>query len=233
MLSFDFNGKNSYRDFGIYMESLPILPTPKRRVSYFDMLGKNGSLKYDENTYEDITLAVTCGIKGELTEKISNIKGWLYGSGEADLVFSHNSTKKYIAQVVNSFDFEISLRKIAKFVIVFNCQPFLYLVDAFPLEITTPKTNIINIGSVQSEPVIDVYGNGDITLFVNDNEITLKKVEGKITLNTPLQEVYDSKILNKNSNMNGEFPLFKVGDNRISWTGNVNKLSIIPNWRWL
>ncbi|QDY17535.1 phage tail protein [Clostridium botulinum] len=31
--------------------------------------------------------------------------------------------------------------------------------------------------------------------------------------------------------MYGEFPIFQVGENKISWTGNVSKIEITPRWR--
>lgn len=51
MLSFTFSGKDSYEDFGIYVEKRPNLPSPKRRVSYMDVPGRDSSLRYDEGTY--------------------------------------------------------------------------------------------------------------------------------------------------------------------------------------
>lgn len=36
-----------------------------------------------------------------------------------------------------------------------------------------------------------------------------------------------------NNKMSGEFPVLELGENNISWVGNVSKLEIQPNWRWL
>ena len=81
MLSFDFAGKNSYTDYGIVMSSRPIIPSPQRRVEYMDIPGRHSSIRYDEETYEDITIAVECKCKdGNLVNKVDEIKGWLLGS---------------------------------------------------------------------------------------------------------------------------------------------------------
>ena len=89
MISFTFGGKNSYKDYGIIISKRPNLPSPKRRVSYIDIPGRDSSLVYDEETYENITIGVECKIKdGNLIDKIDDIKAWLYTSGENDLVFS-------------------------------------------------------------------------------------------------------------------------------------------------
>lgn len=36
-----------------------------------------------------------------------------------------------------------------------------------------------------------------------------------------------------NSAMSGDFPVLLPGQNAISWTGNVTKVEIQPNWRSL
>lgn len=233
MLSFEFAGKNSYFDFGIYVEKRPTMPSPKRRVSYLIVPGRNGSLKYDENTFEDISLAVECGIAGNVYQRIDEIKAWLLGSGENSLSFSFQNDKCYLAQVVNSIDFEVSLRKIGKFIVVFNCKPFKYATNNAPVTITSSGTNLMNTGTLMSDPIIEVFGSGNITLQVNEQVVSLIGVSGKIILNSVLQDAYDDMLQNQNSKMKGDFIELQVGNNQISWTGNVTKLVITPNWRWL
>lgn len=233
MLSFEFAGKNSYLDFDIHVEKRPTMPSPKRRVSYLTVPGRNGSLRYDENAFEDITLAVECGIIGDVYSKIDEIRAWLLGSGENSLSFSFQNDKCYLAQVVNSIDFEVSLRRIGKFIVVFNCRPFKYATNNAPVTITSSGTNLINTGTLMSEPIIEVFGSGDITLQINKQSVTLIGVSGKIILNSVLQDAYDDMLQNQNSKMRGEFFDLQVGNNYISWTGNVTKLVITPNWRWL
>ena len=36
-----------------------------------------------------------------------------------------------------------------------------------------------------------------------------------------------------NEKMEGDFPVLKPGDNLISWSGDVSRLVIVPNWRYL
>ena len=140
MLSFNFAGKNSYTDFGIVISKRPTLPSPKRRVSYINIPGKNSSARYDEKTYDDITILVECGLRKDvdLMEKLDEIKGWLFNAGEGDLVFSFQEDKKYIAQVVNNIDFTLIYKYISSFPIVFNCRPFKYAKE-FDIDCYDPK----------------------------------------------------------------------------------------------
>lgn len=233
MLSFIFGDKDSYDDYGVYIQTRPTIPTPKRRVTYLSIPGRSGSLKYDEGSYEDITLTVECSIVGEVYSKIEQIKKWLFESAESDLIFNFEPHKKYIAQVVNQIDFEISLKRIGKFLIVFNCHPLKYATQIQSLIITENETLIVNPGTLGSEPIIEVVGTGNIKLKLNNQEIRLKDIESNITLNSVIQDAYDERLNNLNLKVQGNFLYFTEGINVISWTGEVTQIVIQPNWRWL
>lgn len=235
MLSFNFAGKNSYTDFGIVISKRPTLPSPKRRVTYINIPGKNSSARYDEKTYDDITILVECGLRKDvdLIERLDEIKGWLFNAGERDLVFSFQEDKKFIAQVVNNIDFTLIYKYISSFPIVFNCRPFKYSNKNQILTLTETVSTINNIGTLESEPIITVTGTGDITFNINDQPILLYDISPKIIINSEIKDCYDDEMNNLNPKMAGEFPVFKSGENIISWLGNVEKIEVLPNWRWL
>ena len=95
-----------------------------------------------------------------------------------------------------------------------------------------PGAFITNPGTVASEPVVTVYGSGTITLMIGMTLVDLENIDGSITLDTPLQEAYKG-LDSLNSAMNGDFPLLQAGTNAVSWTGNVSRVEIQPNWRFL
>ena len=97
MFSFNFRGKNSFSDYGIYISKRPSIPSPERRITNVVIPGKSSSFRFDENTYEDITIRAECSIKDSiLPDKIDEIKKWLLSYGESDLIFSNQNNKKYI-----------------------------------------------------------------------------------------------------------------------------------------
>ncbi|WP_373898821.1 distal tail protein Dit [Haloimpatiens sp. FM7315] len=234
MLSFNFGGKNSFQDYGITISKRPSLPSPKRRVSYVDIPGRDSTLTYDESTFSDITIAVECSIKGKnIAGKIDNIKAWLFGLGENDLVFSFQDDKKYKAQVVNAIDFKQVFKYTSVFPIIFNCRPFKYSVQNNIFTITQNGTSIINPGTLKSEPIISVYGSGKISLKANETTVILNDITGKIILDSVIQDAYNDAEDNLNSKVNGEFITLKTGSNKFEWTGSVTKIEVVPNWRWL
>ena len=71
-----------------------------------------------------------------------------------------------------------------------------------------------------------------IAMAIGMTLVELENIDGSITLDTPLQEAYKG-LDSLNSAMNGDFPLLQAGTNAVSWTGNVSRVEIRPNWRFL
>ena len=118
------------------------------------------------------------------------------------------------------------------FAVNFRSKPFWYQADVAPVTLTTSTSTIDNPGSVYSEPVITVYGSGEITLMVGMTIVELDGITDSITLDTPLMEAYKD-MTSMNGCMSGDFPTLLPGQNAISWTGNVTKIVVQPNWRYL
>lgn len=237
MLSFTFGGKDSFQDFGIYMASRPHIPSPERRVTYIDVPGMDSRLRRDEGIYGDITLSVECSFLGDPVSKISAIKDWLLNAGEADLTFSHIPGRKYLAQVVNSIDFEIVLKVTSHFVILFNCRPFQYATDNTPIVVTDGSGYVLsNPGTVKSLPIIKINGSGSGGLTVNGQSVSFSDIDESVILNSELRETYldtGTELISKNSTKTGDYPVLLPGDNTISFSGGITSLEITPNWRWL
>ena len=163
---------------------------------------------------------------------IHTIASYLKGSGK--VTFANRPGGFYYARIVNQIPFEKILRgnPHRSFAVNFRCQPFWYP-ENVPVETLTASTSLLNNpGSVYSEPTITVYGSGEITLMVGTQIVELTDIEDSITLNTSLMEAYKGN-LSMNSCMSGEFPVLKPGANAISRSGNVTKVEVQPNWRYL
>lgn len=217
--------------YGIHVLEQPPVTIPSERVTFTDVPGRSGSLTQLEgdDVYDDIVLTATCQIADP--SRIPEIAAWLRGSGT--VTFANRQGGYYHAHVVNQIPFEKILRgnPHRSFAINFRCKPFWYLSDVEPITLTTSGTFITNPGSVASEPVITVYGSGEITLMVGMT-ITELEITDKITLDTPLMEAYSGST-SMNSCMSGDFPSLLPGKNAVSWSGNVSRVEIQPNWRSL
>ena len=226
---FAFNGIDS-REMGVIVTAMPETVRAERRIESITVAGRNGSLHTDEGVYESYDRTMECALIKRA--RLDEITAWLVGSGE--MTFSTEPDKVYRVTIANKISIAQMMRVFQKFQVILDTQPFKYSVNAAgdALELTAPTT-IRNSGTVYSEPIITVYGSGDITLTINGADFPLYGVQESITIDSEMMEVFKG-----NTNQNGkyggaEFPRFEVGKNEIRWTGNVSKIKIQPRWRWL
>ena len=91
---------------------------------------------------------------------------------------------------------------------------------------------INNSYGLQSEPILTVYGTGDINLMVGQSIIELQDVQGHITLDSEMMEAYKGgRFINEK--VVGDFPVLVEGNNAVSWSRNVSKVAVKPNFRSL
>ena len=229
---FIWNGTNSIEK-GVYVSELPPITMPQERSKQITIPGRPGSLTTVEgdDVYDDLTLTATCWVRDPAL--IPSITAWLKGGGM--VTFANRPGGFYHARISNQIPFEKILRgnPHRSFAVNFRCSPpFWYVSNPDEVTISNGSAVVVNPGSVYSEPIIHVYGSGDATLIINDTFVELEGIEDSITLNSVIQEAYQGETL-LNEKMEGEFPVLKPGNNLISYTGDVSRIVIAPNWRYL
>lgn len=114
-----------------------------------------------------------------------------------------------------------------------DMQPFRYQKTVEPLILTASGT-ITNLGTIYSEPIIEIEGDGDISLTIGRKTMYLAiKTKATIDCRQGKQNIYNATgaVQNTLRKRGGflEIPTGKVG---ISFTGTVRKITIRPNWRY-
>lgn len=220
------NGTRSTTIKSLLVEELPDFQIPEKNIETYEI--GNGILTISDNTYKNTIKTVKCKLKN--SNDIDKLSEFLVDCKE--VIFSNKLDRYYKAIITNQIDFERVIMDKRSFEIEFNCQPFGYSIDNSIITVLQKNTVVFNSCTMWSEPIITIHGTGNINLFVDDLQVTLKDVSGYITINTPKKRTYkDLTILNNKKA--GEFPILNKGGNNITWDGNVTKIEIIPNWRYL
>lgn len=226
----NFKGINSGIFNGLMICELPPITKPQMRIETTVIEGKDGDIT--ENLgYSAYDKTVKIGLtKGYDLNQI--IK---YFSGGGDLIFSNEPDKYYFAEVFEAINYERLVKfKVAD--IKFHVQPFKYLTQEQPiiLEINEEtQLEVTNQGNEESKPIITLHGEGVIIISVNNHAIFEIDIDSDfVTIDSEKQEAYKGSIL-KNRFMIGQFPTLKVGENIITWTGNLTKIEVQPKSRWL
>lgn len=92
-----------------------------------------------------------------------------------------------------------------------------------------------NSGNYFAKPIIEIKGLGTIEFAVNGNtyfQYTFPDGEDTVIIDSEKQDAYLGTVL-KNRNMIGEFPIFGVGTNQITWDGLIHEITISSKSRWL
>ena len=227
---FIWNGVNSLDER--ILCSNPDVTIPQRDAEKLTIPGRSGFLTVDNEAYQPIVKTLECRLTDN--SRIDNIAKWLDGGGK--IIFSAEPDKYYRAVVNRAIPIRYMLERYRAFAISFDCQPFKYSVNYENdfLSLTQSNFTFYGKGTFQAEPIITVYGSGNISLNINGKVINLTGVSGKITINSEIMDAYRDN-MNQNMNMVGDFPLLNANNevNNIAWAGNVSKVEIIPNWRWL
>lgn len=224
---FIWKGINSL-DKNIIVNKTPDFQIPDSNITKVPPIpGRDGFLTLNDGTYQGTIKSCECSLdNGDLDD----VCAWLTGGGE--VTFSNEPDRKYLATIISKVPFVKIIPIFHTFIIQFECQPHKYSLGNDVITLNAPGT-VINIGSVNSKPLLKLYGTGSIVLTLNsDYVINLTNVVDYVIIDSDLQDCYKDTEL-KNNDMSGDFPELKPGINNISWVGSVTKIEITPNWRWL
>ena len=219
-------------DYGIHVLTHPAISRPKERVTTQVVPGRCGTLTITEGDCIYDEFIASCECIAPNPASIPAFSAWLHGPGV--VMFGNRPTGFYYARVNNQIDFETVVRGRLqrKFTVNFRCQPFLYLLGV-EIIVLTSFGQIVNQGTVFAEPVITVEGTGDIDLTIGDVMLGIAGLASSITIDVPQRLAYKDGINLTGSLTGDEWPTLPVGATTITWTGNVTRFTITPNWRTL
>jgi phage-related protein len=158
------------------------------------------------------------------------------------VVFSNEADKYYRFAMYDKIDFERLIRfKKAK--VNLHVQPFKYSdvesKEDYTFTSTMRTIHVINQGNYFSRPTVSITASGDVEFFIND--VKILEIEFG---STPRTIILDSEAMNAtnedgtiflNRLVSGNYDNIKLrsGENKISFTGSVTRVSIINRSRWL
>ncbi|WP_061309253.1 phage tail protein, partial [Clostridium botulinum] len=209
------------------VQELPPISSPEEILNKSDVPG--GVPILQNCGYGLLEKPCTCHYEGNNPDKLLQ---WIRGGGK--VIFGNLKDRYYKCYIGNKIPLEQILRnKLYKFPVIFTCKPFGYLLEGdIPITLTT-STILCNVKSThESYPTITIKGTGAAIITINNRSFKITNIGGEITIisDQDIQQVLN----NKGKFMEGDFPFFDVGENKISWTGNITSVEIIPYWRtWI
>ena len=219
--SCDFNGKNSYDDFELIMESKVILPPSKKKIkgevpfansSYdFSTIGSNGEITYNDRNITVIFILPTIS-KLRLHILYSKVLEWLQDVPQSKLIFGDMKDYYFLAEVESASSFE-EIAICGKLTVTFVAEPFKVGVN---LEGNTLWDTFNFNTDVMQDTSYDVVGNKSINI-INVGRLVTPTINCTAAMSITL----NSKTYNLAIGDNTIYGLKLLkGDNNITVVGN-------------
>ncbi|HDR6246174.1 TPA: phage tail protein [Bacillus cereus] len=217
------------QNYHLCMVDRPNIPTAKKKVEFIEIDGRESGALTKEKGYEDVEFTVEFNLLEDENIKplLRKIKAWIMS---AKIV---SFTDDYVYRKIKSVeigDIENEIEEYGKFQVTFKSDPYEYAIEQ-PFTLTAPAT-IMNQGTLHSLPKLTIYGTGNITIQINGISFQIKGVNPAVIVDSDLMECYYNTTP-MNDKMVGKFPIFKEGENTISWTGSVDMVDIETRWRYI
>ena len=224
------NNQNT-KNLGFALVGRPSIPSADKKYETIEVEGRDGVLTKFIG-YQDLKFSLKFNIlfQSDIKQKLREIKGLL--SVAKTLAFDDSPNFFYKIKRCQISDTETIIKQSGVFSVEFIADPFEFESSSV-LEYENPSNLLIrNNTTYFSQPVLKIFGQGNIKLFVNDELVEVKNINEGITIDSEMQEAYYNND-NLNHQMLGSFPVFEIGENKIRTEGNIDKIEILPQWRWL
>ena len=195
-----------------------------------EIFGMNGSHRVLDGSYKSYERTVSFYLP-----KLIDISTIIekFHDGKNEIVFGYQPDSLFYAEYISA-SYHRNGPHAYTLDVKLLMHPFRYPKSVEPVVLTTPGT-IDNIGTVYSEPIIEIEGNGDVSLTIGRKTMHLT-ISNKATIDCRQgkQNIYNATGAVQNTlRKRGGFFEIPVGRNGVTYTGNVRKVTIRPNWRYL
>lgn len=229
---FWYDGVDS-RTLGIWLEEPISIPGATPRVENVSIPGRNGDLIIYDGSYDNVNVSIKCVVVDRdgmtAAQALERIKGWTVAhTGYRQLVLP-NEDGFHMAMIQTGPGRDAKAQKVRQFTLTLNCKPQVFTFEGQPAVEVQNGAELYNNG-MEALPKITVYGQGAGTLSINGTVITLHEIDGYVELDCETKDATKG-LENKNSSIYApEFPSLAPGANRISYTGGVDRVEIVPRW---
>nr|DAK36049.1 MAG TPA: distal tail protein [Caudoviricetes sp.] len=195
-----------------------------------EIFGMNGSHRVLDGSYKSYERTVSFYLP-----KLIDISTIIekFHDGKNEIVFGYQPDSLFYAEYISA-SYHRNGPHAYTLDVKLLMHPFRYPKSVEPVVLTSPGT-IDNIGTVYSEPIIEIEGNGDVSLTIGRKTMHLT-ISNKATIDCRQgkQNIYNATGAVQNTlRKRGGFFEMPVGRNGVTYTGNVRKVTIRPNWRYL
>jgi len=206
-----FNGKHSFTDFNLILNSKEIGTASKKKIKVsvpfmnstydFSTLGSNGEATYTQRGI-DVKFTIVSYSKAKLHTEITKIKAWLQDISQQQLIFDDIKDYYFLAEAEDGIEI-LESNNIAEITVKFIAEPFKTSVDyvgadiwdTFNFEEDIIQTNTFDVVTTDT---VNLYNYGRLIAPTINCNASMNVIVGGITYNlvTGDNKIYGLKLLN-------------------------------------
>ena len=218
-------------DLNLRLTEYPSIPIANEEYEEVYVEGRNGNLIINKGTYPNINLPFNFTILSEQIDvDFDKVYEWLTEIKDNRLIWGRDD-RCYIVKKVIFDNLQKEFKSIGEFSCTFICEPFKRDLK----QITTTVTNgekIYYPGNAPSEPLIKIYGSGNIQITINGETMQINNVTNYVEIDSELMQVRNADKTSKDMDTLGDFALLSKGENAIAYTGTITSVEINYYVRW-
>lgn len=226
-------GGGSSADYGIVVSEAPSFDKPTKRSNVFNVQGRNGSIIFQDGSFDDVTRSYKVWIAEEnndLADKVNAVSGWLYSkSGYQRLEDSFEPDVFRLAYYNGSGNISNELMSYGETTLTFTCRPERFLKSGEQEIEVQNGDSIFNPTMFDAKPLIHIEGSGVVTFNISGTAI-VANITDFINIDCDRLDAYRLPSENRNAYISGTFPKILSGANTIGITGTVSKVTITPRF---
>ena len=230
---FTLDGVDS-RDFGVYISGKGTFNASARDYNMIPVPGRNGDLVGPEKRFQNGTLVYPAFIYANFKQNIADFRNYLLSLvGYHDLIDSYHPTEIRKVLFQGPFNAEVVTKNDAgSFDVEFICKPQRFLTSGQQVTTLTADGSITNPTRFDSQPLLRVWGTGQ--LGIGSQTVTITQADEYTDIDCEMMDAFKGTA-NKNPYVqltDHNFPVFKPGVNNISLGTGITKVEITPRW-WI
>lgn len=212
----------------------PHIIRPARKMTVVQVAGTNREIVDMQDAWESYdqpyTLWVGDGTEDCIQATLDEVARKLYKTGWQVLLDDYEPDYYRMAYYQGPFDVENRYTRLGKFDISFRCRPERYLAEGNGPVVVASGGKITNPTTFKAKPLINIEGEGSGTLTIAGQTMSFTGLVDYLNIDCDTMNVYRLSSENKNSLMTGSFPVLFSGDNNVSYTGGLTKVTITPRF---
>lgn len=222
------------RNFGVYISGQGTFSAPRREYNMIRVPGRNGDVVGNERRFENLELTYPAFIYTNFDTNIRNFRNFMLSLvGYHRLIDTYHPDEYRMVLYEGEFEPEVEKKNDAgAFEIVFNCKPQRFLLSGETITTLTANGTITNPTLFNSQPLLRVYGTGE--LGVNGDTITITEANEYTDIDCEMMDCHEG-LINRNPYVeftSYNFPVFVPGENSIGLGDGITQVDITPRW-WI